>query len=74
MEDETEQYRVIYVDGVDSGPKQATWIQRAGKAKVTYATGDAFEGRYNSQGLRHGHGLYTWNTAASHRHPQCFVP
>lgn len=58
-EDQEIEYSVCYDDG-----ERANWVKRSGKAKVTYANGDSYEGEYNGQGLRHGRGTYTWNTSA----------
>jgi len=41
---------------------------RAGRASVTYANGDTFEGTFNAEGQKEGKGRYTWaaqNGAAS---------
>jgi len=63
-DDQDVTYSVTYTDGKDDGAKTTTWIRRAGTAKVAYTNGDIFEGQYSSQGLRHGTGIYNWNTAA----------
>lgn len=32
-------------------------------AKVTYPNGDTFEGSFNDDRQKHGHGIYTWSSA-----------
>lgn len=64
MADNEEQetaYAVQFIDGGEE-TKESKWIHRAGKAKVRYPNGDVFEGTYNENGIRHGNGIYTWNT------------
>lgn len=51
------EYSVVYADNPES-PTQ--WISHAGTAKVTYPNGDQYEGSFNSSGLRHGQGIYTY--------------
>ncbi|RHZ39955.1 hypothetical protein DYB26_006171 [Aphanomyces astaci] len=52
------EYNVEYTD---DNPEEFKWVKRPGPVKVTYANGDTFEGTFNSDKLKHGHGKYTWN-------------
>ncbi|RQM19784.1 hypothetical protein B5M09_001137 [Aphanomyces astaci] len=56
--DEGAEYNVEYTD---DNPEEFKWVKRPGPVKVTYANGDTFEGTFNSDRLKHGHGKYTWN-------------
>jgi hypothetical protein len=51
------------LEGAEEAPAGA-WVQAAGKAKVAYPNGDAFEGAFNEALQKHGRGVYTWSTAA----------
>lgn len=42
------------------GAQVANWLPRPGKAKVTYAEGSSFEGVFNGERIKDGHGKYTW--------------
>lgn len=53
-----EEYRVKYLDGDEED--EIKWIARAGKALVTYANGHTYEGEFNTEKLKHGHGVYSW--------------
>ena len=48
-------------EGVEEAPS-GPWVKGAGKAKVTYPNGDAFEGSFNEALQKHGRGTYTWGT------------
>lgn len=48
-------------EGVEEAPS-GPWVKGAGRAKVTYPNGDAFEGSFNEALQKHGRGTYTWGT------------
>eukprot|EP00640_Fibrocapsa_japonica_P004005 CAMPEP_0113942802 /NCGR_PEP_ID=MMETSP1339-20121228/9659_1 /TAXON_ID=94617 /ORGANISM="Fibrocapsa japonica" /LENGTH=223 /DNA_ID=CAMNT_0000947427 /DNA_START=121 /DNA_END=789 /DNA_ORIENTATION=- /assembly_acc=CAM_ASM_000762 len=61
--DDEEEYRVEYLDQPDSEePQVFNWVVRPGKAKVTYlaAGGHTFEGTFDAEKLKQGHGVYVW--------------
>lgn len=59
MADEVEEipYQVQYGDSEEI----AEFLTKDGEAKVTYPTGDVYEGGYKN-GLRHGNGTYTYSS------------
>ena len=59
-------YSVQYLDGDQEGKDGSlSWIMRAGRARVSFANGDEFEGDYNELKQRHGNGTYTYASAAA---------
>jgi radial spoke head protein 1 len=51
-------YSVQYLDG---DREQTSWISRAGRASVKYASGDSYIGSYNGMKQRHGSGIYKYS-------------
>lgn len=56
-------------EALEAGPggepagETAKFVKRAGRARATYANGDIFEGSFDEEGRKTGHGTYTWSTA-----------
>jgi hypothetical protein len=44
-DEEAPQCKVEYLDLPEGATEETNWIKRAGKCKVTYPTGDTFEGK-----------------------------
>lgn len=65
MGDEEPQCKVEYLDTPDGSPEETNWIKRAGKCKVTYPNTHTFEGTYDAERIRQGHGVYIWNGPTS---------
>jgi len=57
--DEEEMKYSIHYDGEE---EPAEYYSKAGKARVTYANGDTFEGEL-ADGRKHGKGVYVWKEA-----------
>jgi hypothetical protein len=45
-DEEAPQCKVEYLDLPEGATEETNWIKRAGKCKVTYPTGDTFEGTF----------------------------
>ncbi len=52
--------QVYSVQFTDGDKESTNWISRSGVAKVEYENGDVYEGSYNTNGERHGNGVYTY--------------
>ena len=57
-DDEEPQCKVTYTDKEE--PEETNWISRAGKAQVAYPNGCTFEGTFDSEKVKQGHGVYVW--------------
>ncbi|KAG5187830.1 radial spoke protein 10 [Tribonema minus] len=61
MAEQEAEYKCEYTDvAEDAEPQVHNWLPRAGKALVTYTDGSTFEGSFNDDRKKHGHGKYTW--------------
>mmetsp|Transcript_22989 Transcript_22989/g.20881 ORF Transcript_22989/g.20881 Transcript_22989/m.20881 type:complete len:230 (-) Transcript_22989:113-802(-) len=60
MDDEEVHCKVEYLDLEDDNTEETNWIKRPGKCRVTYPNGDIFEGTYDNEKIKQGHGVYIW--------------
>eukprot|EP00622_Pseudochattonella_farcimen_P002660 FR737637.1.p1 GENE.FR737637.1~~FR737637.1.p1 ORF type:complete len:226 (+),score=34.92 FR737637.1:1-678(+) len=61
MGDEDGEYKVSYYDAETKElAEPVVWVEKEGKAKVEYISGDTYDGDFNQEKMEHGQGTYVW--------------